>query len=741
MTRLLTSRQGFGLLAPCLAVAALLVPSTAASADVFEPIQLASVTPSEQANSAADTVISANGRFLAVDGSVAGVPGVWRRDLLTGSVEPVAAGDAQQPGIDAPDALLPSISADGRYVSFTTTAQLDPANDLNAAPDVYVRDMTIEAGQPGGFTLASAADQSSQGLTYDFAGQESFGRGSLASGRSAITADGRHVAFITTAISNLANPSVADTPALQVAVRDLDTQRTRVVSTEYDAATGTMTTKPVPANDELGATYGAVYPGGALLPSFPSSFRSASPSFAGASISADGTTVAWMGQSIARQARVMPLADLAGSPNYTEPLWRRIADGPGAMTRRVTGGSDPTSPTCPSGESQLEQTPSLSDPCQGPFEPMHESGSFGIFSLPGADPVPQLSADGSTLAFLAGAREIAGGEEFGAAAKTSDDLYVVDMHEGLSRVRALRRLSEIASSNPTDTGRVAPIVDFGVSPDGSQVAFSTQRTTFPLGSPAYVTAPAATAVAQELFDVDLENDTLTRVTQGYAGGVSEPLNATTRSPSFTADGNTLAFASTAFNLVYGDGNGASDAFTVMRKRFATTTVQQSFSPPPANPMTTPEWRLAVTARSRRDGSVLLEVALPGVGSLRAAAESAVRISTGHARQARRGRGKSGRSSTTVVTRRVAAAVKTATPDASGLASLRLAAAPRYRALAARRGGLSANATVTFTAPGHKTLRMRIAVAFVRKAQRHKAHASRQASSGTEASPKRAGDRP
>jgi Tol biopolymer transport system component len=739
MTRLL--RSALGPLVPCLSVVVIVALAPAASADVFEPIQLASVTPTEQVNSAEDPAISANGRFLAFDGSVAGVPGVWRRDLLTGSVEPVAAGDAQQPGIDAPDARLPSISADGRYVSFTTTAQLDPANDLNAAPDVYVRDMTIEAGQPGGFTLASAADQASQGLTYDFGGQESFGRGSLASGRSAITADGRHVAFITTAVSNLANPSVADTPALQVAVRDLDMQRTRLVSTEYDAATDAMTTNPVPTNDELGATYGAVYPGGALLPSFPSSFRGATPSFAGASISADGTTVAWMGQSISRQARVMPAADLAGSPNYTEPLWRRIADGPGAMTRRVTGGSDPTSPTCPPGESQLQQTPSLSDPCQGPFEPMHESGSFGIFTLPGADPVPQLSADGSALAFLAGAREIASGEEFGAAAKASDDLYVVDMHEGLSRVRALRRLTELASSNISDAGRVAPIVDFGISPDGSQVAFSTQRTTFPLGSPAYVTAPSASTVAQELFDVDLENDTLTRVTQGYDGGVGEPINATTRSQSFTADGNTLAFASTAFNLVYGDGNGASDAFTVRRKRFATTIVQQSVSPAPANPTMTPEWRLAVTARSRRDGSVLLEVALPGVGSLRAAAESAVRISNSHARQARRARGKRGRSSTTVVTRRVAAATKTMAPDANGLASLRLLATPRYRALAARRGGLSANVTVTFAAPGHKTLRARIVVTFVRKVQRHKAHASWQARSATEALPKDAEARP
>ncbi len=718
------------LLAPCSIVAAILAAGAPAGADVFEPIQLASVTPTEQVNAAEDPAISANGRFLVFDGSVAGVPGVWRRDLLTGAVEPVASEDEQQPAISAPDALLPSISADGRYVSFTTTARLDPVNDPNTAPDVYVRDMTIEAGQPGAFSLVSAADQSSQGLAYDFGGQESFGRGSLASGRSAITADGRHVAFVTTAISNLVNPAMTDTPALQVAVRDLDTQRTRLVSAEYDAATGTMTASPVPTNDELGAPYGAVYPGGALLPSFPNSFEGTSPSFAGASISADGSTVAWMGQSIAEQSRVMPAADPAGAPNYTEPLWRRIADGPQAMTRRVTGGSDPASPACPPGESQLQQTPSLSDPCQGPFEPVHESGSFGIFTLPGADSVPQLSDDGSMLAFLAGAREIAGGEEFGAAAKASDDLYLVDMHDGLSRVQALRRLTELASANISDTARVAPIVDFGISADGSEVAFSTLRTTFPLGSPAYVTAPAAGAVAQELFDVDLGNDTLTRVTEGYEGGASEPANALTGSPSFTGDGNTLAFSSTAFNLVYGDGNGAGDAFIVRRKRFATTIAQQSVSPPPADPTVAPDWRLSVSARSRPDGSVLLEAAVPGAGSLRAGAESAVRVRMGRSRGASRGQGARRRVSTTVMTRRVAAATKAVPADGSGLTSLRLAAAPRYLGLASRRGGLSANLTVTFAAPGHKTLHAKLPVTFVRKVGRHKAHGSRAARSGT-----------
>ena len=110
------------------------------------------------------------------------------------------------------------------------------------------------------------------------------------------------------------------------------------------------------------AEYGAVFPSGEHIPGFPSAYE-------GASLSADGSTVAWMGQQISEQAPVMPGSDLADEPKYTEPLWRRIGGGESASTRRVTGGSDPTSPQCEaSGETQVPAPPSLSDPCQGPFD-------------------------------------------------------------------------------------------------------------------------------------------------------------------------------------------------------------------------------------------------------------------------------------------------------------------------------------------------------------------------------------
>ena len=749
----------FGLLALGWALLVLLVLAAPAGADIFGPIALASQSEArsgeqpEQADYAHDPAISGDGRYVAFDGSFGGVRGVWRRDLQSGAVQPVAIADQPTsgasggPSIGAPDAELPSISADGRYVSFTTTARLS-AGDTNSAPDIYVRDMDVavygcgsrtpiegcDASLPacevagssactppaGAFALASVptgaeGEGVERGLTYEttveagetpqeieekqreFAASDTL-YGSLASGRSALSADGRQVAFVTSAVSNLDGPQ---TPPLQVAVRDLETQSTELVSVAANPETGLplvnqTTGGPEPVSGTEGAfTYGAVFVPGAPPPRFALPPTYALARQVGASISADGSTVAWLGQDISEQVKTLPGEAL--SPSYSEPLWRRIADGPAAPTLAVSGDSDPLSPACiASGEIAPLQPPSLADPCQGPFrtEPPHVGTSTQVE----VQSVPQLSGNGLTVAFLANAPLVAQGSDFGEGiGDRHDDLFVADMAEGMTRTQALRPLTELASANLNDPATTANIIDFGLSPDGTQVAFTTQRTVFPLGSPAYVSAPAATPGMAELFDVDLSDDTLTRVTGGFAGGPSEhPHPAGTAgvdpyteadgalSPSFDENGRTLAFSSTASNLVYGDGNtpsnpgGAtfdgSDAFFAEREAFEETPAPQYVSPIPPELVVTPTWNLSLSSQARRNGSVVLDVAVPAPGALRAAASAAVLVRTS---SSARGRAAKRRHALeTVLTRTVASD----TTDAHGVetAQLVLTSLPRYR---------------------------------------------------------------
>jgi hypothetical protein len=263
----------------------------------------------------------------------------------------------------------------------------------------------------------------------------------------------------------------------------------------------------------------------------------------------------------------------------------------------------------------------------------------------------------------------------------------------------------------------------------------------------------------KLFDVDLADDTLTRVTRGYEGGASEhphpPLEAGrdpysagdgALSPSFSGDGRQIAFASTASNLAFGDGNtpasessnfDGGDAFVVERQIFAGNAAQQYVSSAPPGPALAPPWALGVTAQSLRDGSVRLYVRLPAGGELRAGAQSSVRVGAPVSRAKRRARHRAARSSRAVrrarriATRTVASRASLA--HEAGLMTLTLKLAKPYAALAAARGGLSAAVRLSFTAAGHAPLHGTVEVTFVRAKRHSRKTKSSAASSGHAAS--------
>lgn len=251
--------------------------------------------------------------------------------------------------------------------------------------------------------------------------------------------------------------------------------------------------------------------------------------------------------------------------------------------------------------------------------------------------------------------------------------------------------------------------------------------------------------------MDLGNDILTRVTHGFDGGPSEQPHpsktsigardpyeyalstptAGAQSPSFSSNGELLAFTSTASNLVYGDGNtpigtsvpnalpDGSDAFVVPRATFNSLPTPQYISPAPETRIE-PVWRLGASALSRANGSVLLYVVTPGAGMLRAGASSSVRVSvvsrhrSGHGASRRTKHGANVR--VTVLTRTVASASKLVRAGGGELLTLVLNLAKPYAGLAARGGGLSASVNLTFAAAGHATLRYSLPVTFLRTAK-------------------------
>ncbi len=166
----------------------------------------------------AEPAISAGGRYVAftsaatdlVPGDGNGTADVFVHDLSLGGTSRVSLSTQPRPSGS------PAISADGRYVAFTSAATDLVPGDTNRVTDVFVRDR-----RAGRTRLVSV---SSQGWLANHS-----------SGQPALSADGRYLAFTSTATNLVPGDSNG---AADVFVRDLVTGRATQVSAGPRGAPG-----------------------------------------------------------------------------------------------------------------------------------------------------------------------------------------------------------------------------------------------------------------------------------------------------------------------------------------------------------------------------------------------------------------------------------------------------------------------------------------------------------------------
>ncbi len=176
----------------------------------------------QRAMSAGAPAISSDGRFVAfvsesgdlVPGDVNDAADVFVRDLVSNRT--VLVSRALHGGSAAGSSLQPAISADGRFVAFTSSAPDLVEDDSNGSLDVFVHDLRTEVT-----TLIS------RGSNGELADNDSFS--------PSLSADGRFVAFSSLA-SNL---DARDTNAApDVYMHDRVTGRTTLVSAGADGQSG-----------------------------------------------------------------------------------------------------------------------------------------------------------------------------------------------------------------------------------------------------------------------------------------------------------------------------------------------------------------------------------------------------------------------------------------------------------------------------------------------------------------------
>ena len=187
----------------------------------------------------------------------------------------------------------------------------------------------------------------------------------------------------------------------------------------------------------------------------------------------------------------------------------------------------------------------------------------------------------------------------------------------------------------------------------------------------------------------------------YEGG--DPSRSVSVSPTLANNGSTIAFVSSAPNLLFGDANEASDAFT------ATLQTPGGTAAPPAGvnagsggfsltALSSPE--LGVTVKRAKDGGVILLVETPGPGRLTAKARGS--IPKAAAARSTRARKSSARAAKAKKKAKppspVLLASGTATARSEGTTTLTLHIAAKYVKDLKRAGKLKANITIAFTPP-------------------------------------------
>ncbi|MBI2901224.1 MAG: PD40 domain-containing protein, partial [Planctomycetes bacterium] len=499
--------------------------------------------------------ISANGRYVAFSSNASdlvasdtnGATDVFVRDRLLGTTELVSVDSNEIQGNIF--SKMPSISADGRYVAFSSSSNNLVVGDTNSTFDIFVRDRLL-----GTTELVSVDSNEIQDYYPSY--------------RPSISADGRYVAFDTQSILESSVPSHA---YYNVYLRDRLGTTTVRISAPFVAGA-------VPFGNSIEATISAdgrfvafTSVTGNLVPEYDGNsdwdvfLRDVSGgSTKLISISTTGTSGnAYSSyQAISPDGRFVAFASSAknlvpGDTNDTiSDIFMRDLDGAGStvkITNTANGGSWVPSvssgfaPGRYAGFSSLATNLVANDTngADDAFIQDLDTGTIRLVSVnnagvqgDGASQRPSLSSDSRFVAFQSAATNLVSGDT-----NLKTDVFVRDRLLGITE-----RVSVSTAGVQGDDHSFFP----AISGDGRYVAFTSAATNFATTTAgrAHVYVRDRYAGTTELISVD--------TTGGEGDGHSS--ENTDNVAAISADGRFVVFASLATDLVVGDTNGFRDIF-------------------------------------------------------------------------------------------------------------------------------------------------------------------------------------
>ena len=369
-------------------------------------------------NVSARPSISADGRYVAfisyADNLVSGDTGyvdVFVHDRQTGQTTrvSVATGGGQANG----NSYGPSISADGRYVAFESDATNLVSGDTNFSTDVFVHDR--QTGQTTRVSVASDGTQANG-----------------PSGKPSISADGRYVAFMSSADNLVSMPG----PPTRIYVHDRQTGQTTLVSVASDGT---------PANSS--AFYPSISPDGRYV-----AFRSNASNLV--SGDTNGTWDVFVHDRQTRQTIRVSVASDGTQANGVLTISSKPSISYGG--RHVAFESDATNLV--SGDTNFSPDVFVHDRQTG--QTTRVSVASDGTQANGQSSKPSISADGRYVAFMSFADNLV--SMYPGPAPRIYRIYVHDRQTGQTTL-----VSVASDGTPADSGAFYP----SISPDGRYVAF------------------------------------------------------------------------------------------------------------------------------------------------------------------------------------------------------------------------------------------------------------------------------
>ncbi|GLZ31919.1 hypothetical protein Lesp02_41070 [Lentzea sp. NBRC 105346] len=395
--------------------------------------------------------------------------------LVLASAAPASASSLRQVTSGDGDSLTPVISASGRYVAFPSEASDLVHGERNGVSDVFVRDLWTGS--------VRSASRGGDGPSFD---------------PPAISADGRYVAFVSSATNLVAG----DTNGVDdVFLTDMWTGRVRRVSGGDGPAYGSPALSADGRYVAFRSDATTLVPGdtNGVADVFVRDMESGVTTRV--SVAADGT----QGDKLVHHGIAMSASG-------------QFVVFPSAATNLVPGDTN--------GSVDMF----VKDIRSGSIERVNvsfdgtQSSSFTL--------MPAITADGGLVAFVAWGDNLVPGDT-----EDTPDIFVKDL-----RTKEIRRVNTRMDGTVSDAQPYQP----SLSPDGRYVVFSSLAANL---------VPGDTNNLDDVFLKDLRTGSIKRLSERFG----KQGNGFSVAPTISRTGR-VAFASSASNLSFMDRNGKSDVF-------------------------------------------------------------------------------------------------------------------------------------------------------------------------------------